>query len=121
MIGDNQVVRPDPTAAAELRRMAVAGASLAAYGRQVAACGYQLTIQIPLNTPACCRRHACNHVRHEGTTYDSVLADRRDAKGHSSADAGYSELHRRLNLRIAQALMEAGRWPDAEECEMRRR
>jgi len=107
---------PDPAIASELCSKAQRGAQTREVGRAVAASGWGLAITVPKDTPRCCQRHARNHVRHQGTEYDSVLEFRRDAKGYSPANAGYEEVKSRLNRRIESTLRESSQWPAVKDC-----
>lgn len=117
---DGQPIRkrkhPNAAAARELSSRAKSAAETRAVGREIADEAWTLEIRIPESTPTCCQRHATNHVRHEGTSYESVLAYRRDAKGYSSADTGYSDLRGTLDRRIRRALQAVDRWPAVADC-----
>lgn len=107
---------PDPDAAAVASARGQGASAMREIGKRVVDSGETLTVEIPEGTPSCCQRHAANHVRHVGTGYDSVLQMRRDAKGFSSADAGYSALRRRMDREVQAALTAAGKWPDVTDC-----
>jgi hypothetical protein len=103
---------PDPILAIELSEKAKRGAQTASVGREVK--GAILPIVVPGNTPACCRRHALNHVRHEGTNYDDVVGIAAAAY-HRHNDAT-TVMKSRLNERIEAVLAAAGKWPEVENC-----
>ena len=107
---------PDEETREVLRSRAKKAAEMSSLGREVAAEAGELEITIPDNTPSCCRRHAINHVRHEGTDYDGVLAYRQSQKGFSRADAGHSELQMQINKRIIRRLVNEQRLPEIEDC-----
>lgn len=89
---------------------------MASLARQVIRAGRELAIKVPIDTPCCCRRHAVNHIRHQGTAYDEILGARRLAKGFSQADAGYTQMREGLDARIENQLMSEGRLPSVDDC-----
>jgi hypothetical protein len=113
---DGRTVRarkhPDPAIATELSEKAKRGAQTASVGRDVKE--VVLPILVPENTPTCCRRHARNHVRHEGTSYDDVVWIANEA--YHRRNNATTTMKSRLNARIEAALADAGKWPDAENC-----
>jgi hypothetical protein len=79
-------------------------------------CGLAMKIVLR-DVPDCCERHAINHVRHEGTTYDDVIQLwHQSTHRRSTIAAMVDELKDVLNDRIDDALLEADIYVDAADC-----
>lgn len=103
---------PDPATQAKLVARAADGTSTRQRGLEVADAAHSLLVALPLGTPVCCKRHARNAVRHDGSNYDELCAHLQAGRD----SAGYISLRRTMDSKVDAAL--AGNMPVLDDCQV---